>query len=48
MSANPPTSQGWEEKTNAPNLLFKYGEFRKISLKSGDIKVDSHSMMCNP
>jgi len=44
-----PLSQGWAKKqTNGPNLLFIYGEFRKFSSKSGDIKVDSYSMMCNP
>jgi hypothetical protein len=49
MTANPPTSQGWEKKqTNALNLLFKYGEFRNFSPKSGDINLDSHLMMCNP
>jgi hypothetical protein len=49
MTANPPTSQGWEKKqTNALDLSFKYGEFRIFSPKSGDINVDSHSMMYNP
>jgi len=37
MIINQPTSQVWEKKNNGWNLLFKYGDFKIFSSKSGEL-----------